>query len=81
MYSNIVKERLEIEVTNQSEGAMGAFKEIVAKISGDKVYGTMKYEKGSSCARVPQTETQVVFITSASSVVVLPEADEFMMLN
>ncbi|NLD21190.1 MAG: peptide chain release factor 1 [Bacteroidales bacterium] len=79
MYSKYCEKKgWKIEVTNQSEGAMGGFKEIVAKISGDKVYGTMKYESGvHRVQRVPQTETQGRVHTSASSVVVLPEADEF----
>ncbi|MCF0177387.1 MAG: PCRF domain-containing protein, partial [Bacteroidales bacterium] len=67
-----------MEVTNQSEGAMGGFKEIVCTVSGDKVYGTLKYESGvHRVQRVPQTETQGRVHTSAASVVVLPEAGEF----
>lgn len=67
-----------VEITNQSEGAAGGFKEIVCKISGHGVYGVMKYESGvHRVQRVPQTETQGRVHTSASSVVVLPEADEF----
>ena len=79
MYSKFCEKKgWKIEVNSQSEGAMGGFKEIVAKISGDKVYGTMKYESGvHRVQRVPQTETQGRVHTSAASVVVLPEADEF----
>lgn len=72
------KKGWKLEVSSSSEGAMGGFKEIVCKISGDKVYGTLKYESGvHRVQRVPQTETQGRVHTSASSVAVLPEADEF----
>ncbi len=79
MYSKYAEKKgWKIEVTNQSEGAAGGFKEIVCKISGDHVYGTMKYESGvHRVQRVPQTETQGRVHTSAASVAVLPEADEF----
>ena len=67
-----------MEVTNQAEGAAGGFKEIVCKVSGDGVYGVLKYESGvHRVQRVPQTETQGRVHTSAASVAVLPEADEF----
>jgi len=67
-----------IEVTDASEGTMGGFKEVVMKISGEKVYGTLKYESGvHRVQRVPQTETQGRVHTSAASVAVLPEAEEF----
>lgn len=66
------------EITNTSDGAAGGFKEVVIKISGDGVYGVMKYESGvHRVQRVPQTETQGRVHTSAASVAVLPEADEF----
>ena len=66
------------EVTNVSEGTAGGYKEIVCKVSGEKVYGTLKYESGvHRVQRVPQTETQGRVHTSAASVAVLPEADEF----
>ena len=72
------KKGWKMEVTSSSEGAMGGFKEVVCKISGEKVYGTLKYERGvHRVQRVPQTETQGRVHTSASSVAVLPEADEF----
>ena len=79
MYSKYAERKgWKLEVTNQSEGAAGGFKEIVCKISGDHVYGTMKYESGvHRVQRVPQTETQGRVHTSAASVAVLPEADEF----
>ena len=66
------------EITNQSEGAAGGFKEVVCKVSGEGVYGVLKYESGvHRVQRVPQTETQGRVHTSAASVAVLPEADEF----
>ena len=79
MYSKYAEKKgWKIEVTNQSEGAAGGFKEIVCKVSGDHVYGTLKYESGvHRVQRVPQTETQGRVHTSAASVAVLPEADEF----
>ena len=79
MYSKYSEKKgWKLEVTNQSEGAAGGFKEIVCKISGDHVYGTLKYESGvHRVQRVPQTETQGRVHTSAASVAVLPEADEF----
>jgi len=67
-----------VEVTDASEGTLGGFKEVVMKVSGDKVYGTLKYESGvHRVQRVPQTETQGRVHTSAASVAVLPEAEEF----
>ena len=66
------------EVTNYSEGTSGGYKEIVMTVSGDGVYGILKYESGvHRVQRVPQTETQGRIHTSAATVVVLPEADEF----
>ncbi|MDR2065312.1 MAG: peptide chain release factor 1 [Prevotellaceae bacterium] len=67
-----------IEITNISEGTAGGFKEVVAKVSGSGVYGILKYESGvHRVQRVPQTETQGRIHTSAASVAVLPEAEEF----
>ncbi|MFV0484414.1 MAG: peptide chain release factor 1 [Bacteroidales bacterium] len=67
-----------MEVTNISEGTSGGFKEIVATVSGEGVYGLLKYESGvHRVQRVPQTETQGRVHTSAASVAVLPEAEEF----
>ena len=66
------------EITNQSEGTAGGFKEIVIKVIGEGVYGVLKYESGvHRVQRVPQTETQGRVHTSAASVAVLPEAEEF----
>jgi len=67
-----------INVTNMSEGTVGGYKEIVFKVSGEGIYGVLKYESGvHRVQRVPQTETQGRVHTSAASVVVLPEAEEF----
>ncbi len=67
-----------MEVSSLSEGAAGGFKEIICSVSGDKVYGTLKYESGvHRVQRVPATETQGRVHTSAASVAVLPEAEPF----
>lgn len=66
------------EINSCSEGTAGGYKEIVIGVSGEGVYGILKYESGvHRVQRVPQTETQGRIHTSAASVVVLPEADEF----
>ena len=79
MYSKYCERKgWKMEITSQSEGASGGFKEVVCKVSGDGVYGVLKYESGvHRVQRVPQTETQGRVHTSAASVAVLPEADEF----
>lgn len=79
MYAKFCEKRnWKLEVTSQSEGAAGGFKEMICKVSGEGVYGVLKYESGvHRVQRVPQTETQGRVHTSAASVVVLPEADEF----
>lgn len=67
-----------VEVTNTSEGTSGGFKEVVFNVTGNGVYGILKYESGvHRVQRVPQTETQGRVHTSAASVAVLPEAEEF----
>ena len=67
-----------LEVSSSNEGTAGGFKEIVFSLAGSRVYGLMKYESGvHRVQRVPQTETQGRVHTSAASVVVLPEAEEF----
>lgn len=66
------------EVTSTTEGTVGGFKEIIFEVTGDGVYGILKYESGvHRVQRVPQTETQGRVHTSAATVAVLPEADEF----
>ena len=79
MYTKFCEsKRWKIEITNYSEGTSGGYKEIVANITGDGVYGIMKYESGvHRVQRVPATETQGRVHTSAASVAVLPEAEEF----
>ncbi len=79
MYSYFAELRKwKIEVTSSSEGTVGGYKEIVFSLKGEGVYGIMKYESGvHRVQRVPQTETQGRVHTSAASVVVLPEAEEF----
>lgn len=67
-----------LSVTASSEGAVGGFKEIDFAVSGDNVYGVLKYESGvHRVQRVPATETQGRMHTSAATVAVLPEADKF----
>ena len=67
-----------MEVSSANEGAAGGFKEIICSVTGDNVYGTLKYESGvHRVQRVPATETQGRVHTSAASVAVLPEAEEF----
>ena len=67
-----------VAVTSASEGAAGGFKEVVLAISGDGVYGVLKYESGvHRVQRVPATETQGRVHTSAATVAVLPEAEPF----
>ncbi len=66
------------EVTSSNPGTSGGFKEIVFKVTGKGVYGVLKYESGvHRVQRVPQTETQGRVHTSAATVAVLPEAEEF----
>jgi peptide chain release factor 1 len=79
MYSKFCERKnWKMEVTNSTEGTSGGYKEIVAKVTGKGVYGVLKYESGvHRVQRVPQTETQGRVHTSAASVAVLPEAEEF----
>ncbi len=65
------------DVVNTNEGTVGGYKEITIDVSGANVYGILKYESGvHRVQRVPATESQGRVHTSASSVAVLPEADE-----
>ena len=67
-----------VAVTSASEGAAGGYKEIVLSVSGEGVYGVLKYESGvHRVQRVPATETQGRVHTSAATVAVLPEAEPF----
>jgi peptide chain release factor 1 len=66
-----------VEVTSTSESSVGGLKEVIALVSGEKVYSKMKYESGvHRVQRVPVTEQQGRVHTSAITVAVLPEADE-----
>jgi peptide chain release factor 1 len=78
MYSRYAESlRWRVEVTSVSDSAVGGLKEVIALISGDKVYSHMKYESGvHRVQRVPETEQQGRVHTSAITVAVLPEADE-----
>ena len=79
MYSKFCEQKgWRLEISHVSEGTSGGFKEIVASVTGEGVYGVLKYESGvHRVQRVPQTETQGRVHTSAATVAVLPEADEF----
>jgi peptide chain release factor 1 len=67
-----------LSVTDANEGAVGGFKEIDFAVSGDNVYGVLKYESGvHRVQRVPVTESNGRMQTSAATVAVLPEADPF----
>jgi peptide chain release factor 1 len=67
-----------VDVVDFNHGTSGGFKEVIFEVSGEDVYGTMKFEAGvHRVQRVPQTETQGRVHTSAASVIVLPEAEEF----
>ncbi len=66
-----------VEITSSSDSAVGGLNEVMALVSGDKVYSQLKYESGvHRVQRVPETETQGRVHTSAVTVAVLPEADE-----
>jgi peptide chain release factor 1 len=67
-----------VSFVDSNDGTSGGFKEVIFEVSGEDVYGTLKYESGvHRVQRVPQTETQGRVHTSASTVMVLPEAEEF----
>jgi peptide chain release factor 1 len=72
------KKGFKVEVSDTSAGTMGGYKEIVFNVSGENAYGTMKFESGvHRVQRVPATETQGRVHTSAATVVVLPEAEDW----
>lgn len=79
MYTKFCEARKwKIEVPSFTEGTSGGYKEVVMNVSGDGVYGILKYESGvHRVQRVPQTETQGRVHTSAATVAALPEAEEF----
>jgi len=79
MYSRFCeKNKWKVELTNFTESAAGGYKEIVFNVSGNGVYGILKYESGvHRVQRVPKTESQGRIHTSAATVAVFPEAEEF----
>lgn len=79
MYSKYCSDKgWRVDVVSQSDGTSGGFKEVIFEVSGEDVYGTLKFEAGvHRVQRVPQTETQGRVHTSAATVMVLPEAEEF----
>ena len=79
MYNKYCQDRgWSVSVMDMNEGTSGGFKEIILEINGEDVYGTLKFEAGvHRVQRVPQTETQGRVHTSAATVMVLPEAEEF----
>ncbi len=79
MYTRFIEDRgWKHELVSMTEGTAGGFKEIVFDVIGEDAYGILKYESGvHRVQRVPKTETQGRIHTSAASVAVLPEADEF----
>ncbi|MDH6358166.1 peptide chain release factor 1 [Parabacteroides sp. PF5-9] len=67
-----------VAMTSYTDGTSGGFKEVIFTVSGEGVYGILKYESGvHRVQRIPQTETQGRVHTSAATVAVLPEAEEF----
>ncbi|MGB5781443.1 MAG: peptide chain release factor 1 [Eudoraea sp.] len=79
MYSKYCESKgWKTNIIDLSEGTSGGYKEIQFEVSGDDVYGTLKFEAGvHRVQRVPQTETQGRVHTSAATVMVLPEAEDF----
>lgn len=79
MYSKYFESKgWKASTTSFTEGTVGGYKEIIMNVTGEGVYGTMKYESGvHRVQRVPQTETQGRVHTSAATVAVLPEAEDF----
>lgn len=78
MYQRYCEQRKwKIEIITMNDGTAGGFKEVSFEVTGDSVYGILKYESGvHRVQRVPATESQGRVHTSAASVVVLPEAEE-----
>ena len=77
MYSRFAeKKRWKVEIVSQNEGEHGGFKEIITRITGDRVYSQLKFESGAHrVQRVPATESQGRIHTSACTVAVMAEAD------
>ncbi len=83
MYSRYAeKQGWRVEVLSASEGEYGGYKEVIARVEGDNVYGKLKFESGAHrVQRVPETESQGRIHTSACTVAVLPEPDEQMAID
>ena len=79
MYARYCENRgWKVELVDCTEGTVGGYKEVIFDVLGDGAYGQLKYESGvHRVQRVPDTETQGRVHTSAATVAVLPEADEF----
>jgi len=79
MYSKYCQDQgWKTHFVDANEGTSGGYKEIIFEVSGEEVYGTLKFESGvHRVQRVPQTETQGRVHTSAATVMILPEAEEF----
>jgi peptide chain release factor 1 len=79
MYSKYCSDKgWKVDVVSTSEGTSGGFKEIIFEVTGEDVYGTLKFEAGvHRVQRVPQTETQGRVHTSTTTVMVSPEVEEF----
>lgn len=79
MYSKFIEMKgWQMQVSSYTLGAVGGYKEVVCSVNGAGVYGVLKYESGvHRVQRVPATETQGRLHTSAATVAVLPEADQF----
>lgn len=79
MYTRFCQEQgWRIELVDYNEGTAGGYKEIIFNVNGPGAYGSLKFEAGvHRVQRVPQTETQGRIHTSAATVIVMPEADEF----
>ncbi|HGA2316608.1 MULTISPECIES: peptide chain release factor 1 [unclassified Pseudomonas] len=78
MYSRYAEKRgWRLEILSENEGEHGGYKEIIARVEGENVYGKLKFESGAHrVQRVPETESQGRIHTSACTVAVLPEPDE-----
>ncbi|MDO8695548.1 MAG: peptide chain release factor 1 [Pseudomonas sp.] len=78
MYSRYAeKQGWRVEILSESLGEHGGYKEVIARVEGDNVYGKLKFESGAHrVQRVPETESQGRIHTSACTVAVLPEPDE-----
>ena len=69
---------MKLSITSYTEGTTGGYKEVIANITGDDVYGTLKFESGvHRVQRVPATESQGRIHTSAATVAIMPEAEDF----